>query len=187
MLKQPLHFSHDRLKMAIVEGDTVIDATVGNGNDTILLATLVGRIGRVYGFDIQEQALKKTEQKLLLTGLLEQTTLIQDGHENIEKYVPEEKKISAAVFNLGYLPSGDKSIITKPDTTILAIEKCLNRLRKSGLLSIMVYYGHEGGIEEKNEVKSYVESLSQNDYHVLEYKFINQKNNPPYLYLIEKR
>ncbi len=187
MLKQPLQFSHDILKQAIVEGDTVIDATVGNGKDTILLASLVGNLGKVYGFDIQKEALETAEQKLLLTGLLPQTELIHDGHEKTDQYLPENTEISAAVFNLGYLPSGDKSIITKPDTTLQAIEQSLNVLRKGGIISIMVYYGHDGGLEEKTKVDSYITGLSQKAYQVLEYKYVNQKNNPPYLYLIEKR
>lgn len=187
MLQSPLRFSHEVLKKNIVRGDHVIDATVGNGNDTIMLAAAVGHIGKVYGFDIQKEGIESTKEKLLLSGLLEQTELIHDGHETIEKHLPENQKISAAVFNLGYLPSGDKSIITKPKTTISAIEQCLTRLRKGGLVSIMIYYGHEGGREEKNQLDQFASELSQKEYQVLEYKFVNQINNPPYLYLIEKR
>lgn len=187
MLQTPLRFSHDVLKKSIVPGDHVIDATVGNGNDTTMLAAAVDQIGKVYGFDIQQEAIDSTREKLLLTGLLEQTELIHDGHENIKNYVPEEQQISAAIFNLGYLPSGDKSIITKPETTISAIDQCLSILRKGGIVSIMIYYGHEGGLEEKEQVDNFVGNLPQKDYQVLEYKFINQKNYPPYLYMVEKR
>jgi len=187
MLQNPLKFSHSLLKNSIVPGDRVIDATVGNGNDTVLLAQLVGQTGKVYGFDIQKEAIEATEEKLLLTGQLPQTELIHAGHENITNYTPNEQNISAVVFNLGYLPSGDKEIITTPDTTIPSIEQSLSRLRKGGLVSLMVYHGHAGGKEEKEQVDSFVRQLSQEDYHVLEYKFVNQKNNPPFLYIIEKR
>lgn len=187
MLQAPLRFSHELLKKSIVPGDYVIDATVGNGNDTVMLARTVGEMGKVYGFDIQKKAIESTKEKLLLTGLLSQTVLIHDGHENINHYVENSQQISAAVFNLGYLPKGNKSIVTKPETTISAIDQCLNRLRKGGLISIMVYHGHEGGQEEKEAVDRFVTNLSQDDYQVLEYKFINQKNNPPFLYVIEKR
>lgn len=187
MLQSPLRFSHDVLKKSVVSGDHVIDATVGNGNDTVMLATAVEQIGKVYGFDIQREAIDSTKDKLLLTGLLPQTELIHDGHENIKNYVPESQQISAAVFNLGYLPSGDKSIVTKAETTLSAINQCLERLRKGGLISIMIYYGHEGGLEEKEQIDNFVNELSQEDYQVLEYKFVNQKNYPPYLYIIEKR
>lgn len=187
MLKSPLRFSQALMKQAIQPGDHVIDATVGNGNDTVTLAQAVGNTGKVYGFDIQNEAIETTNQKLLLTGLLPQTELILDGHQNIEKYVPEEPIISAVTFNLGYLPSGDKSIITQPETTIDAIEQSLIRLRKGGLISIMIYSGHDGGQIEKEAVDDFVQNLPQEEVQVLEYKFVNQQNNPPYLYIIEKR
>ena len=187
MLQSPLRFSHEIIKQALVSGDTVIDATVGNGNDTVVLAKAVGSMGKVYGFDIQEEAIDKTKEKLLLTGLLSQTELILEGHENIENHVPEDANLGAVMFNLGYLPSGDKSIITQPATTLSAIQQSLVRLRKGGILSLMIYYGHEGGIKEKDAVDDLVVNLEQEKFQVLQYQFVNQKNNPPYLYLIEKR
>ena len=186
MLKRPLRFSHDILKDSIVKGDHVIDATVGNGNDTTLLAQLVGPFGKVYGFDIQEEAIKATKEKLLLTGQLPQVDLIQDGHENLEQYLEKDEQISAAVFNLGYLPKGDKTVITKPETTIKAIKESLKLLRKQGVVSIMIYSGHEGGETEKEAVDEFVRQLPQKEYQVLAYQFINQINQPPYLYLIQK-
>lgn len=187
MLKSPLAFAHQILKESVLKGDTVIDATVGNGHDTVLLASLVDTTGKVYGFDIQKEGIATTKQKLILTRLLEQTELIHDGHENIEKYITEPEEITAAVFNLGYLPKGDKKIITKPDSTISALKQTMNILKKGGIITVMVYYGHDGGLEEKNEVHNFVRSLPQNAYNVLEYKYINQVNNPPYLYVIEKK
>jgi len=187
MLKQPLRFAHEVLKEMVTIGDTVIDATVGNGNDTLLLAQLVGPYGKVYGFDIQKEAIKSTEDKLILTGQKMQVELIKDGHENLDQHIDDDEAISAATFNLGYLPRGDKSIITKPKTTLVAIEKVLNLLRKQGIITIMIYSGHEGGIEEKEAVDRFVENLSQEEYNVLSYKFVNQVNHPPYLYIIEKK
>lgn len=187
MLKKPLSFVQELLKDSVMENDIVIDATVGNGNDTLLLATLVGPTGKVYGFDVQEEAIQTTKTKLLLTGLLPQTELILDGHENLDQYIPENKNISAITFNLGYLPKSDKSIITTADTTLKAIEKSLIRLRKGGLITIMVYYGHEGGLEEKTGVANFVANLPQEEYQVLKYEFVNQKNNPPFLFVIEKK
>lgn len=187
MLKKPLSFVQELLKDSVMENDIVIDATVGNGNDTLLLATLVGPTGKVYGFDVQEEAIQTTKTKLLLTGLLPQTELILDGHENLDQYVLENPNISAITFNLGYLPKSDKSIITTADTTLKAIEKSLIRLRKGGLITIMVYYGHEGGLEEKTGVANFVANLPQEEYQVLKYEFVNQKNNPPFLFVIEKK
>lgn len=51
----------------------------------------------------------------------------------------------------------------------------------------MVYYGHEGGVEEKIDVTKFVTQLPQEEYNVLKYEYINQQNNPPFLYIIEKK
>ena len=99
---------------------------------------------------MQEQALEKTTQRLSDLGI-ENAELILDGHENLDHYVTEP--IRAAIFNLGYLPSADKSVITKPHTTLEAIEKILDRLEVGGRLAIMIYYGHDGGDMEKDAAK----------------------------------
>lgn len=187
MLENALHYSRTLLKNTLIPGDVVVDATVGNGNDTVLLATLVGKYGTVYGFDLQEQAIKKTKEKLLLTGLSNQVKLFQQGHETIGSALPENTLLAGAIFNLGYLPNGDKTVITTGKTTLIAVKEILPRLRKGGLLLIVVYYGHEGGKLEKGQILSFVQTLSQNDFTVLRYDFLNQKNNPPFLIVIEKK
>ena len=112
MIKRPIHMSHDFLAEVLDDESIVVDATMGNGNDTAFLA---GLSKKVYDFDVQEQALGKTSQRLSDLGI-ENTELILDGHENLDHYVREP--IRAAIFNLGYLPSADKSVITKPHTTL---------------------------------------------------------------------
>ena len=187
MIENALRYSHTLLKNTIISGDIVIDATVGNGGDTVLLAKLVGKTGHVFGFDIQVQAIKTTKEKLLLTSLLEQVSLHNEGHENLNHVIPENTKVAAAVFNLGYLPKGDKQVITKGETTIQAVELILPRLRKGGLLLLTVYSGHPGGESEKLAVIDFTKGLSQDSYTVLYYGFINQKNSPPFLIAIEKK
>lgn len=186
MLHSPLRFSHQLLSQILIEGDTAIDATVGNGNDTVKIAQLVGKKGKVYGFDIQSQAIEETKKKLALTGLLPQVELHQLGHEKMDEILPRDEEVGAIVFNLGYLPKADKSIITQPVTTIEAIQKGLSYLRKGGLLLVMIYYGHKGGTEEKDAVLSQLSQLPQQEYNVLRYEFINQKNSPPFLLAVEK-
>ncbi|AEB29258.1 putative RNA methylase [Carnobacterium sp. 17-4] len=187
MLENALHYSRTLLTNTLIPGDSVIDATVGNGNDTVLLATLVGKNGMVYGFDLQEKAIEKTKEKLLLTGLFNQVMLFNQGHETIGSVLPQDTLIAGAIFNLGYLPNGDKTIITTGNTTLIAVKEILSRLRKGGLLLLVVYHGHNGGKEEKDAVLTYVQTLSQTDYTVLRYDFLNQKNNPPLLIAIEKK
>ena len=178
-MKRPLEMAHDFLAQVITKDDTVVDATMGNGHDTLFLAKLAKQ---VYAFDIQEQALEKTNQRLQAAGLTN-VQLILQGHETVDQFVSELK---AAIFNLGYLPSADKSVITRPHTTIEALEKLCNRLVKGGRIAIMIYYGHEGGDLEKDAVLNYVSQLPQQEYTATIYRTLNQINNPPFLVMIEK-
>lgn len=184
MLKGILNYAQYLLEETIEFGETVIDATCGNGNDTLFLSNLVGGEGRVLAFDIQEQAISATKQKAADLGKTN-ISLFQDSHANAGDYITKE--IAAAIFNLGYLPKSDKAIITKAESTIKAIKAILSYLKKDGLIIIVVYHGHEGGKAEKEAVLNYVTQLEQKEYHVLRYEFINQKNNPPFLLAVQKR
>ena len=178
-MKKPLEMAHDFLAQVITKDDVVVDATMGNGHDTLFLAKLAKQ---VYAFDIQEQALEKTSQRLLEAGLTNVELLLQ-GHETVDQFVTEAK---AGIFNLGYLPSADKSIITKPQTTIEALEKLCQMLVKGGRIAIMIYYGHEGGDIERDAVMDYISQLPQQEYTATIYRTLNQINNPPFLIMIEK-
>lgn len=180
MIKRPIHLSHDFLAEVLDDNSIAVDATMGNGNDTAFLANLAKK---VYAFDVQEQAIKKTSERLAQLGL-DNAQLILDGHQNLDKYI--EETIRAAIFNLGYLPSADKTVITKPDTTLQAIEKILERLEVSGRLSIMIYYGHEGGDMEKDAVLDFIKKLPQEKFATMLYQPLNQINTPPFLVMVEK-
>ena len=178
-MKRPLEMAHDFLAQVITKDDVVVDATMGNGYDTLFLAKLAKQ---VYAFDIQEQALEKTSQRLQEAGL-SNAELILQGHETVDQFVTEVK---AAIFNLGYLPSADKSIITQPQTTLEALEKLCQMLVKGGRIAIMIYYGHEGGDIERDAVMDFVSQLPQQEYTATIYRTLNQINNPPFLVMIEK-
>ena len=173
------------LDKIVQKGDVVIDATMGNGYDTIYLGNLVGENGKVYAFDVQEEAIKSTKKKVERDDMTDRVELILDGHQNLDKYVKEE--VSCVVFNLGYLPRAKHVVITKPDTTLEAIKKSLKLLKPNGIISIAAYIGHEGGLEEKNYICEYLNNLNQNEFNVLHMQFTNQINNPPQLILIEKK
>ena len=178
-MKRPLEMAHDFLAQVITQEDIVVDATMGNGHDTLFLAKLAKQ---VYAFDIQEQALEKTRQRLQEAGLTNAELILQ-GHETVDQFVMEVK---AAIFNLGYLPSADKSIITQPQTTIEALDKLCQILVKGGRIAIMIYYGHEGGDIERDAVLDFVSQLPQQEYTATIYRTLNQVNNPPFLVMIEK-
>ena len=195
MLKQ-LEMAHWMLKDIIKTNDVVVDATMGNGYDTQFLAELGAN---VYAFDVQEEALNATEKRLDDTGIKNQifeknlsnlltepsVNLVLSGHEKLSEYVKEP--IKAAIFNLGYLPKTDKSVVTKADTTLTALDALTNQLVVGGRIAIMIYYGHEGGMEEKNAVIKWTSSLPQKDWEVTSYAPLNQIHTPPILVLIEKR
>ena len=178
-MKRPLELAHDFLAQVITQEDIVVDATMGNGHDTLFLAKLAKQ---VYAFDIQEQALEKTSQRLQEAGLTNADLILQ-GHETVDQFVTEVK---AAIFNLGYLPSADKSIITQPQTTIESLDKLCQMLIKGGRIAIMIYYGHEGGDIERDAVLDFVSQLPQQEYTATIYCTLNQINNPPFLVMIEK-
>ncbi|WP_429970783.1 class I SAM-dependent methyltransferase [Fructilactobacillus sp. Tb1] len=184
-LQSALNFSHTLLKEIVQPGDTVIDATAGKGNDTLFLAQLVGKKGHVYGFDIQAKAVELTQQLIDNNNVRKQTTVINDGHENVTKYVTEP--ITAAIFNLGYLPAGDHSIVTKPTTTLESVQSIMQQLKKNGVIILVVYYGHPGGEKEKERILQFAQSLDQHVYNVLQYQFINQIHEPPILLALQKR
>ncbi|EQK42984.1 methyltransferase domain protein [[Clostridium] bifermentans ATCC 638] len=173
------------LEDVINEGDIVIDATMGNGYDTKYLAEKVGENGFVYSFDVQEEAIKSTKKRLEKAGLIDRVNLILDGHQNMDMYV--NKEVSCIMFNLGYLPRAKHQVITKPETTLEAIKKSLELLKPNGVVSIAIYTGHEGGMEEYDEVFGYVSKLDQSEYSVLNCNFVNQINHPPRLIMIEKK
>lgn len=187
MLKTALRFSHELLEEVIHLGDTVVDATMGNGNDTLFLAKLVGETGQVYGFDVQEKALSNTSERLQKEGCLKQATLLLQGHETIDTTLATDEKVKGAIFNLGYLPKGDKSLVTNELTTIQALEALLLRLEKTGRIVVVIYDGHDEGKIEKEEILNFVSHIEQEKFSVLNYQFINQRNNPPSLICIERK
>ena len=91
------------------------------------------------------------------------------------------------MMNLGYLPGGDKSLITKSETTITALKAVLELLLKDGIISIVVYSSHEGGQEEKEQVDKLIEELDDRLYQAVKVTYVNRKNQPPFIYLVHKR
>ncbi|MEW5921259.1 MAG: class I SAM-dependent methyltransferase [Bacillota bacterium] len=165
-------------------GDTAVDATVGNGRDTVFLARLVGGEGKVWAFDIQQQALAAAARLLEQEKLTPRVTLVHSGHECLARYAGDN--LGAVMFNLGYLPGGDHSIVTRPSTTLIALETALQKLRPGGVATLIIYRGHEGGKEEEEALLSYCSGLDQTRFTVLHYCMLNQVNDPPSLLAIER-
>ena len=186
MLHSAMRYSHKLLSDVLSEGDVAVDATVGNGHDTLFLSQKVKANGHVFGFDIQELAIHNTTQRLVENNATN-VTLFHTGHENIGEYLADDVKIKGAIFNLGYLPTSDKKIITTFDTTKIALEWICHHLKDEGRCVVVLYYGHPGGNEEKEEVLAFASKLPQEQYQVMTYQFINQRNCPPICLCIEKK
>ena len=183
---KPIHYAQQVLKNCIQKGDVVVDATLGNGHDALLLAHLVGEKGHVFGFDVQEQAIASSKERMKQADM-KSFTFYQLGHEKMEEVIPSTHlPISAIMFNLGYLPNADKTVITKTKTTLFALKAAQGLLKEGGVMSLMCYPGHTGGDQESEAVCEWAASLSRNDFRVIQYALQNAPNNPPFLILIEK-
>lgn len=183
-LQKAVAYAQNLQQSVIKPGNTVIDATAGKGYDTDFLARMVGASGRVYAFDIQQQAINWTKERLSAVGLEQQVSLLLAGHERIAEFVSEP--IQAVMFNLGYLPGAAHDLITRPDTTVQAVQSALELLTVGGLITIVAYPGHSGGETELNCLEKYAADLPQKQYTVIRYQILNQINNPPLVIAIEK-
>lgn len=180
-----LPFAHDLLRRALQAGDCALDATAGNGHDTLLLAQCVGAHGHVYAFDVQARALAATQARLQQAGLLDRTTLIADSHAHLQQHVAVGLK--AAVFNLGYLPGSDKTVVTQPTSTVSALEQALDLLLPGGVLVVVIYHGHSGGAAEQQAVEQWCTTLDAQRALAVRYQLVNQGGQPPYVLALEKR
>lgn len=180
--------AHQFQQTALRPGDLAIDATAGNGHDTLFLAQTVGPSGHVYAFDLQPEALAKTQQRLD-SACIEHVTLINASHTRMSAAIPHEShgQIGGIMFNLGYLPGGDKSIRTDTKSTLKAIEQSLSLLRGGGCLTIIAYTGHPGGKEEADDVAQLLHALPSKQYELTEPETNPEMTAPPQLYVVYKR
>lgn len=165
-------------------GGTAVDATAGNGHDTLFLARLVGPEGKVYAMDIQEKALSATRALLEKAGVADRVVLLQAGHEEMASLVPGP--VDAVIFNLGYLPGGDHHIVTRGDTTVTALKSALGLLQPGGRAGLVIYTGHPGGREECELVEQMVSSLDGSLYRVIRISFLNRSTHAPAVIVVEK-
>lgn len=173
-----LSLVHDVLSSFIEPGFRIIDATAGNGKDTLFLCGLTGRTGSVLAFDIQQQAVDNTKKRLEDNGWADIAAVVCDSHANMAAYA-EPESVDCIVFNLGWLPGGDHSVFTHADSTIAAIEAGMTLLKRGGLMCVSMYYGGASGYEERDALMEYWKTIDQNKYTVLVTQFANRAGDPP--------
>jgi len=179
-----------KIKNIIIEsmlgpGGFAVDATAGNGNDSLLLSDTVGKNGKVLSFDIQESAISNSHSLLKSKAKYNNYRFVCDCHTRLSEYIDEP--VDIFVYNLGYLPGGDKSKTTTAENTIISIKTAMSLLKIKGGLLIVSYPGHESGYREEKAIRLFSEELDQRKWSVLRSEFINQVNSPPVLYFIQKR
>ena len=181
-LQNALEFSHVLMNTFVPRGGAVIDATVGNGNDTVFLCGLLGESGLLFGFDIQQQALDRAAEKL--DGIKTTVRLICDGHQNMKKYV--DCAVDFIGFNLGFLPAGDRSVTTLCETTLPAIEAALSLLKVGGVCCVCAYPGHPEGNRELAMLTDFLQGLDCRAFAVVHYRLVNPNGHPPQLFAIQR-
>lgn len=149
------------IRKVVKPGDTVIDATAGNGHDTVFLAELVGVEGRVIAVDVQGSAIETTRRRLEERAL-HHVELLHQSHA-LPLPVPPAS-VAAVMFNLGYQPGSDKSIVTRSETTTIAIDKALKLLKPGGVMTIVCYRGHAGGDDEDHSIQGLLTRMSTAEY-----------------------
>jgi len=175
------------IEVALFDGALAIDATVGNGYDALFLGHRVGPKGKVLGFDVQKAALAGAREILKFVGSIDHVSLIHDSHTRLADYLPAGAVIHAAMFNLGYLPRGNRRIITRPETTVLALRSVLEHLAERGRVTLLVYRGHEGGIPEYQGVRQFVEELPEDGWLVEELGSTSDSPVAPRLFRIQRK
>jgi SAM-dependent methyltransferase len=179
-----IEMAHLVLRQTLRPGDWAVDATFGNGHDALWLAQIVGPSGRVFGFDVQAAALAKAAQRV---ERLPQVALFHAGHEHLAEHLPADAKgrLAAVMFNLGFLPGADKSVITRAATTLEALDQALSYLAIGGHITLVLYPGHDGGAEETKAVRTRAQQLPS-AFITARYDWINTLRPSPELVVIER-
>ncbi|MBC8115652.1 MAG: class I SAM-dependent methyltransferase [Candidatus Saccharimonas sp.] len=180
--------AHAIIRQVIRPGDVAIDATAGNGHDTKFLAELVGETGHVFAIDLQQEALQRTAALLAKTTLTN-IHLVQRDHAELKSIIPGEHhgRIATVMFNLGYLPGGNRSLATRTDSTLEAIRSALEIIRPGGVLTIIAYPGHPGGATEAIAVESLLRNLSPVDYETAKHSAASERALAPCLFVVKRR
>ncbi len=189
ILKSAVSLTHNIWPSILYPGAYVIDATCGNGHDTLFLSqnALTEHKGKIIALDIQEKAIENTSHLLketLQKNILHKVKLLKSCHSQIDHHCP--KGADLIVYNLGYLPGADKTITTQSKTTLLSLKKSLLLLNHQGILSITCYPGHPEGQVEALNILNWAKSLGS-EYDCCQQTWINRSDRSPFILLIGKK
>lgn len=183
-------WAQEMIRARVPPGGIAVDATAGNGHDTLFLARHLGESGRVYAFDTQEQAVEATRRRMAEAGRgAASVVCVRLGHEQAPAWLAEKEcaPLAAVMFNLGYLPGGDKSLITQPATTCAALAGMAPLLAAGGLLTVVMYPGHAGGGGERDAVLVWARGLPREHFAASHHAALNAGAGRPELLAVERR
>lgn len=183
-LRNARHLAAGYMRGVLREGDLAVDATMGNGKDTLFLCGLVGETGHVIAFDVQAEAVERTRERITEAGFADRVTLIHAGHETMADHVKDAPR--AVMFNLGWLPGAQHAVTTMTDTTLAAAQAAVDLVMPGGIVTICVYPGHEEGTRELHALLDWAGKLPVRRYNVAHHRFLNAKAGTPELILIQK-
>jgi hypothetical protein len=181
--------AHAAVLDSLFEGAVALDATAGNGHDTSFLARSVGAAGKVYALDVQSEAVTRTRARLEAEGLIDRVILRQGSHGDLRGVWPELRpgSVQAIMFNLGYLPGGDKSLITRPESTLAGLGQSLSLIAGSGVLTVVCYPGHPGGEAESEAVCAWAEGLPEQTFSCRIERPDDRSATAPFLVRVRRR
>ena len=173
-----LGLTHRVMAAHVKPGGFCIDATAGKGRDTLFLCSLVGERGRVLAMDIQPEAVAQTRALLEENGVAERAAVVQACHSRMGEYAPAES-VDAIMFNFGWLPGGDHTVFSGPDTSIAAVQTGLELLKPGGVMTLCIYYGRENGTTERDALLAFLPTLDNRRYTVIRGDFVNRTGDVP--------
>lgn len=185
LFQSHLDLSHSYWTKLLQPHDLVIDATCGNGKDTLILASLVPD-GQVIGIDIQATAIQKT-LALLQANLpnINFIQLLQQSHQSFPSWILPQS-VALIVYNLGYLPGGNKNLTTRKDDTLTSLEAAIQLIKEGGAISLTCYPGHTEGEEELLALLDWCASLSPKEWSICHHTWINRQKAPSLLFIQRK-
>lgn len=177
----PLHavgLSHQCIAAHVQPGDLCIDATAGRGRDTLFLCRLVGQNGRVVAMDIQPEAVRQTTALLTAEGCASRARVVQDCHSHMEQYAAPNT-VAGIMFNFGWLPGGDHTAFSHPETSLAALEAALRLLKPGGVMTLCIYCGRENGTAERDAILAWLPTVDNRRYTVIRSDFANRTGDVP--------
>lgn len=183
---RPTELAWSLLRPLIQAGDLVIDATAGNGHDTVFLADCVGPSGRVIAFDVQEEAIRSAALRVDEANFSERVAFHLKSHVQMMDHA-QPRSVAVVMFNLGYLPGEDHGTTTTAAETLTAMDAAAHMLKPGGVLSVVCYPGHAAGALEAKAVESWMTARAESGWRVAKYGMLGTQRPAPFLLLGDMR